>query len=432
MKLRQKEILVACVCAAIVLIAVLFALNGAASDDAPKAAASAGTAEISRNLSEKTSGAAAPAETPGKTQSPPMRAENRVPATADFAPLPDVPEVRSLAEVPAPPHAPENSAPRAENRAPASAVPASAVPAPKNVPARLAQTPAKAPRPAMKSFKAVGQICIDADTGKVLSEQNANVRHPPASVTKLMTIFVVLDAVKAGKIRLSTPVVASRNAQETGGTQVYLAEGEVNTVEDLLFALMLQSANDAAVALAERVGGNVENFVAMMNAKAAALGLTRTKYSTPHGLPVSKKDAAAGKQPDMTCAADLATLSRALIRTHPEVFRYTAAKTKIFRQDRFGVQPLPMGNHNKLLSSFPGCDGLKTGWTNAGASIVTTASRGNRRVIAVVLGGLVRAKDGGIDARTSQRERNQRAAELMFDGLKKLDALKYEPTPVQP
>lgn len=418
MKLRQKEILVACACAAIVLIAILFALNGAASDDAPPNFVPAGTTVKAEN-SPKTDSLKTGS---GKTENSAPRAANAVPANsvpananADFAPLPEIPEVRSLAEVPAP-----------------QRVPANAVPAQKNAPAQLAKTPAKAPRPAQKNFKAVGQICIDAETGKVLSERNANVRHPPASVTKLMTIFVVLDAVKAGKIRLSTPVVASRNAQETGGTQVYLAEGEVNTVEDLLFALMLQSANDAAVALAERVGGNVENFVAMMNAKAAELGLSRTKYSTPHGLPIPKKEAAAGKKPDMTCAADLAQLSRALIRTHPEIFRYTAAKAKVFRQDRFGVQPLPMGNHNKLLSSFPGCDGLKTGWTNAGASIVTTASRGNKRVIAVVLGGLVHGKDGGIDAKTSQRERNQRAAELMFEGLKKLDALKYEPTPVAP
>jgi len=251
-------------------------------------------------------------------------------------------------------------------------------------------------------------------------------------VTKLMTIFVVLDAVSAKKIRLSDAVIASRKAQETGGTQVYLAEGEVNSVDDLLYALMLQSANDAAVALAEYVCGNESAFVEEMNRKARELGLLQTKFSTPHGLPISKKERAAGIQPDMTTAADLAKLSRALISAHPEVFRYTAARTKIFRENRFSVQPLPMKNHNKLLELFPGCDGLKTGWTNAGASIVTTASRGNRRVIAVVLGGIVPAAKGGVDSRTSQRERNQRAAELMFDGFKKIDALKYEPTPVAP
>ncbi len=293
-----------------------------------------------------------------------------------------------------------------------------------------ARKPVKPPRPAMKNFSCAGQICIDAETGNVLSSRNANVPHPPASVTKLMTIFVVFDAVKSGKVGLSDSVKASLRAQNMGGTQVHLAAGEVNSVDDLLYALMLQSANDAAVALAEKVSGSVEAFVDEMNAKARELGLAQTKFSSPHGLPVSKKERKAGKQPDMTTASDLAKLSRALIKTHPDVFRYSAAKTRMFREHRLDVKPLPMGNHNALLRSFPGCDGLKTGWTNAGASIVTTASRGHRRVIAVVLGGIVSgAQKGSVDAKTSQRERNQRAAELMYEGLKKLDVLKYEPTP---
>lgn len=295
------------------------------------------------------------------------------------------------------------------------------------------RVPVKAPRPAIKKFSCVGQICIDAESGEVLSARNADVRHPPASVTKLMTLFLVLDAVKTGKIELSTPVKASLRAQQMGGTQVHLAAGEINSVDDLLYALMLQSANDAAVALAEAISGNVEDFVVRMNAKARELGLKNTEFSTPHGLPVSKKERATGKKQDMTTAADLAKLSRALIKTHPGLFRYSAAKTKMFREFRLDTKPLPMGNHNTLLRLFPGCDGLKTGWTNAGASIVTTASRGNRRVIAVVLGGIVPgAQKGSVDAKSSQRERNQRAAELMFDGLKKLGALEYEPTPQQP
>lgn len=299
--------------------------------------------------------------------------------------------------------------------------------------ATLASVPAKPPRPAQKNFSCAGQICIDAETGKILSARNETVRHPPASVTKLMTLYVVLDAVAAGEVSLSDFAKASRLAQNTDGTQVYLAVGEVNSVEDLLYALMLQSANDAAVALAEKVAGSVGAFVERMNTKAIELGMTQTRFSTPHGLPVSKKDRAAGKQPDMTTAQDLAILSRALIRNHPQTFRFSAARAKKFRENRGNVKPLVMKNHNKLLTSFPGCDGLKTGWTNAGASIVTTASRGNRRVIAVVLGGIVPSAQKGVpDARASQRERNQRAAELMFDGLKKLDALKYEPTPNLP
>lgn len=321
----------------------------------------------------------------------------------------------------------------AKTEAPAANIPAGSVPAATGTAPKLARVPAKAPRPAIKKFSCAGQICIDADSGEVLSARNADVRHPPASVTKLMTLFVTLDAVKAGKIELSTPVKASLRAQQMGGTQVHLAAGEVHSVDDLLYALMLQSANDAAVALAEAICGNVEDFVVVMNAKARELGLKNTVFSTPHGLPVSKKDRAAGKKPDMTTAADLAKLSRILIKTHPGIFRYSASKAKVFREYSLNTKPLPMGNHNKLLRTFPGCDGLKTGWTNAGASIVTTASRGNRRVIAVVLGGIVPgAQKGSVDAKASQRERNQRAAELMFDGLKKLGVLEYEPTPQQP
>ena len=409
MKLRPKEILVTLAASATVLVAFLFALNGAAAGADSEIPARSNAKNVRSADAEATDVAKAPA-----AASVPESAAPSEPTKTSRAPAPSV----QTEPVPAAPSKPVPAAP-------SEPVPAAAAP-------QLASKPAKAPRPAMKSFYCAGQICIDADTGAVLSEHNSLVRHPPASVTKLMTIFLVLDAVDAGTIRLSTPVVASRNAQETGGTQVYLAEGEVNTVEDLLYALMLQSANDAAVALAEHVGGSVENFVAEMNRKAAELGLSRTKFSTPHGLPISKKDSAAGKKPDLTCAADLATLSRALIKAHPNVFRYTAAKTKVFRDGKFGVQPLPMSNHNKLLTYFPGCDGLKTGWTNAGASIVTTASRGNRRVIAVVLGGIVPAAGGGVDAKTSQRERNQRAAELMFDGFKKIDVLKYEPTPEKP
>ena len=392
MKLSPRELAAVFVAAAVLTVAFVFAFNGAA-------APASGTF-------------AAPA--PGTRPPVPARPDSAVPAAEDGDAFPKIPTLPDFPALPPPVAAPE----------PVPAAPASA-------PA-LATVPAKAPRPAMKSFSCAGQICIDADTGEVLSARNEHVRHPPASVTKLMTIFLVLDAVDAGRLRLSSPVVASRRAQDMGGTQVNLAEGEMNTVDDLLYALMLQSANDAAVALAEKVSGSVEKFVEEMNAKARELSLARTTFSTPHGLPMSKKERAAGKVPDMTCAADLATLSRALIMRHPQVFRYSARTGKVFREGRLGVKPLPMGNHNTLLRTFPGCDGLKTGWTNAGASIVTTASRGNRRVIAVVLGGIVPgAAKGSVDARTSQRERDQRAAELMFDGLRRLDALKYAPTPVK-
>lgn len=393
MQSRIKEYVVSGIAAAAVLIAFLFAFNGVSADD----------------KSEKKPASSVPAEASFEA------GDDDFSETELISPE----ELEALLS---------SSYFAAETDSSAGSVPAAKAPAPK-----LARVPAKAPRPAIKKFSCAGQICIDADSGEVLSARNADVRHPPASVTKLMTLFVTLDAVKAGKIELSTPVKASLRAQQMGGTQVHLAAGEVHSVDDLLYALMLQSANDAAVALAEAICGNVEDFVVVMNAKARELGLKNTVFSTPHGLPVSKKDRAAGKKPDMTTAADLAKLSRILIKTHPGIFRYSAAKAKVFREYSLNIKPLPMGNHNKLLRTFPGCDGLKTGWTNAGASIVTTASRGNRRVIAVVLGGIVPgAQKGSVDAKTSQRERNQRAAELMFDGLKKMGVLEYEPTPQQP
>lgn len=394
MNLRPKELCVAFGIIAAFVVACVFIFDGTFSNDDFSKSVPAREQAASARFSEEKAPAKAVATHSAFSEKKPQ------PAQAS-APQPKTPAVATVA-----------------------------VPAQK--PPTLARVPAKAPRPAMKQFSCAGEICIDADTCEVLFGKNENVRHPPASVTKLMTIFVVLDAVSSKKIRISDAVIASQRAQDTGGTQVYLAKGEVNTVDDLLYALMLQSANDAAVALAEYVSGNVPAFVDEMNRKARELGLFQTVFSTPHGLPVSKKERAAGVLPDMTTAADLAKLSRALIAEHPEVFRYSAARSKKFRENRFGVQALPMKNHNKLLELFPGCDGLKTGWTNAGASIVTTASRGNKRVIAVVLGGIVPAAKSGVDSKTSQRERNQRAAELMFNGLKKIDALKYEPTPVSP
>ena len=310
-----------------------------------------------------------------------------------------------------------------------SAEPAEGVPAQIQSASRSAKIPAKAPRPAIAAFHCKGEICVDAATGKILSGTNVSAKCPPASVTKLMTLYVVLDAVSAGALKPEDVVIASRRAQEMGGTQVYLAAGEPCTVRDLIYALMVESANDAAVALAESLCGSVEDFVAVMNKTARALGMTNSTFATPHGLPPSRKARAAGAKPDMTTAEDLAKLAVALLKRFPETLEYSSAQTRQFPANAVRKAPLGMRNHNKLLALFAGCDGLKTGWTNDGASIVTTASRGNGRVVAVVLGGLVRNKKGEIDAKSSQTERNQRAAELMFNGFKTLNLLQYEPTP---
>ncbi len=225
----------------------------------------------------------------------------------------------------------------------------------------------------------LGAIVIDDASGRVLWEDNADARGYPASVTKLMTFFVVMDKVHAKQLTLDTPITVSAEASRTGGSQVYLKQGEVFTVDDLLYALMIQSANDAAVALAGHAAGSKEAFVELMNAKASQLGMTNTTFHSPHGLPPGK-----GQQVDTTTARDLATLSRELI-DHGDILRYSSVKERPFRE--VSSQPFIMRNHNHLLGKLAGCDGLKTGYFSAaGYSLSATVERHGRRIIAVVLG----------------------------------------------
>lgn len=264
------------------------------------------------------------------------------------------------------------------------------------------------------TFECAGAICVDAATGKVLFEQTPGRQNPPASVTKIMTLLVILDEIEAGRVKYADIVTADKEAQGMGGTQVALAAGEKHTVEQLLYALMVQSANDAAVALAKHVAGSTEAFVAKMNARAAQLGATATRFTSPHGLP-DKRNTRGGD--DLSTARDLAIIARAVIAKN-DALRFSAAKDYDFRpSDRKVVNYDYIRNHNKLLWSFNGCDGFKTGWTDAGASIVTTASRGDKRVVAVVLGGKVPNSDGTPNAKLSQARRNDYAAKLMEDGL---------------
>lgn len=251
-----------------------------------------------------------------------------------------------------------------------------------------------------------GAIAIDAATGKVLFESQADAKGAPASVIKLMDVMVILDKVAAGQLSLSNRVTVMAEASKMGGSQVYLAQNEVFSIEELLYALMIQSANDAAVALAIEVAGSQAGFVEMMNAKAAELGLTGTVFCSPHGLPP-----AAGQKVDTSTARDLAVLARALVTQHPEALAYTSAQVRPFRDGKF-----IMRTHNHLLGSVPGCDGLKTGYTTAGGySIVATAQRNGRRVIAVVLGSVDR------------KVRDAKAAELLARGFAALPPLPPPP-----
>ncbi len=256
-------------------------------------------------------------------------------------------------------------------------------------------------------FTYVGSICVDADTGTVFSGQNADAVGEPASVTKLMTMLLVLERVEAGQMKLTESVPASNAAikegMRAGGSAVWLAQGESFPVDELLYALMLRSANDVAVALADHAAGSVPVFVQMMNARAAQLGMTKTVFTTPNGF------ARRGAVPDKSTARDIALLARELLK-HKDTLRYTSAKTRTFRPDALpGKGQTELVNHNKLLWNDDACDGLKTGYTAAGGcSIAATGSRGGKRVIAVVLGG-----KGGANARQAQRLREKAAREMM-------------------
>lgn len=247
---------------------------------------------------------------------------------------------------------------------------------------------------------------MDADTGMVLSEATADRLGHPASVTKLMTFLLILEDARDQQLNLNSLVKISKEATQIGGSQVWLAVGEEFTVKDLLYALMLQSANDSAVALALTRAPTVKEFVERMNTRAKELGMTNTRFVSPHGLTYG-----AGPH-DTTTARDLAKLCVQLT-TLKDAFTFTCCKEFNFRP---GLKCVLLNNHNHLLNSYPGCDGFKTGWTiAANASIVTTARNNNHRVIAVVLG-----CDSPSGAKIAQRVRDQIAGKLMTRGFEKL------------
>jgi serine-type D-Ala-D-Ala carboxypeptidase (penicillin-binding protein 5/6) len=248
----------------------------------------------------------------------------------------------------------------------------------------------------------IGAITVDATTGKVLFEDNADVQGYPASVQKVMTLMVILERVNHNALKLDEMVPTSVEAFKIGGSQVYLDPRESFTVDDLLYALMVQSANDAAVALASYVGGSTDAFVELMNQKAKAIGMKNTIFHSVHGLPPSQ-----GQEPDLTTARDLAILARELIHKYPQALKYTSTIRRDFRDGKFIMQ-----NHDHLLTSFPGCDGLKTGYfKQAGYSIISTAVRNKSRVITVILGA-----DKGTNPRHPNTFRDEKAAELMTKG----------------
>jgi len=230
-----------------------------------------------------------------------------------------------------------------------------------------------------------GAVITDAATGAVLFERNADEVSPPASMTKLMTYAVLVDVMQNGTLALSTKVTVTAADAKVGmwkdSTSVWLRQNEVFTVDDLIYAMMIQSANDAAYALAFRAAGSVDAFVGLMNAKARQLGMTRSTFRSPHGFPPPGRHIADG---DLTTPRDFAILCRYLL-LHSDVLKYTSVKTRLFGAG-VRLQPSQMSNHNHLLGKIQGMDGLKTGFTNgAGFCLSATVQRNGRRIIVVVM-----------------------------------------------
>ena len=214
-------------------------------------------------------------------------------------------------------------------------------------------------------------ILIDEDSGTVLYEKNADQQRPIASITKVMTLLLTFEALSAGRISLSDTVPVSEHAYHMGGSQIWLEPGEQMTLDDMLKAICISSANDAAVAVAEFVGGSAPSFVNMMNAKARMLGMRDSRFRNPHGLPA---------QGQYTTARDMLTLARAYLRAYPWALKFH--NTHVLNH-----QGRVTWNKNPLLGQYPGADGLKTGWVNAsGYNLIFTASRGDKRLLAVILG----------------------------------------------
>ncbi len=239
--------------------------------------------------------------------------------------------------------------------------------------------------PELKNDPYQSAIVVDARTGKILYENRAAVYSYPASITKLMTMLIVLEQIDAGNISLNDKVAITKEVAGIGGSGIYLdtRESGVFTVHNLLEALMIHSANDSATALAIHAGGSVDAFVDMMNQKARELGMNSTTYHSPHGLPPG-----GGKQPDISTAYDVAILSLAALK-HPETLSYTSTKLSWLPLSSIRKEKFMLANRNALVGKKPyqGCDGLKTGYHSAGGSSLTaTAERGGKRVVAVAIG----------------------------------------------
>ncbi|WP_416355740.1 serine hydrolase [Aureimonas phyllosphaerae] len=228
------------------------------------------------------------------------------------------------------------------------------------------------PAQAQESPERYSAIVIDANNGKVLFSRSADDRRYPASLTKMMTLYMLFDALESGRATLSTPMKVSAYAAARPPSKLGLKTGSTLSVEEGIMGLVTRSANDASVVIGEFLGGTESRFAEMMTAKARKLGMSRTTFQNANGLP---NDA------QMTTARDMATLGIALREHFPQYYKYFSTRSFKFRGQT-------IGNHNRLLGRVEGVDGIKTGFINkSGFNLVTSVVRGDRKLVAVVMGG---------------------------------------------
>ncbi|ABO49768.1 Serine-type D-Ala-D-Ala carboxypeptidase [Desulforamulus reducens MI-1] len=226
------------------------------------------------------------------------------------------------------------------------------------------------------NLTAKGAILVNQDTGQVIYADQEHQPFHPASITKLMVLYILLENIHNGVLHWEDPVQASKKVERINEAQIYLREGEVLSLEEMIKAMVVASANDAAVALAERVAGSEAAFVEIMNAKALELGLRNSHFINASGLPASNS------YNHYMSAYDIALLAKYLLEEYPEVLEFSRLTTTTIRNGSF-----PIANTNSLLGIFQGMDGLKTGYTDrAGWCLVATAQRNGQRMISVVLG----------------------------------------------
>jgi len=249
--------------------------------------------------------------------------------------------------------------------------------------------------------EAKSALLMEPSSGKIIYEKNSHEKFAPASVTKIMTMLLAMEAIDAGKIKLQDKITISENSKKMGGSSMILDTGEIRTVEEILKGIAIASGNDAAVAMAEYLGGSESAFVSMMNEKAKTLNMNDTAFKNCTGLSADGH---------LTSAYDISIMSRELLK-HPKILKYSGTYMETITEGR--KTPIGLVNHNKLVRFFQGCDGLKTGFTSeAKYCISATAVRNNVRMLAIIMGA------------PTYKIRNSDASMLMNYGFSKFETKK--------